>query len=81
MQSTVERSGWLWLLLIVGLIAGTPATATAGFVFMIGVDVGFDGRVLGIEILDAREQLGLAQGRLDVSLEQAVIAAGVDRRG
>jgi probable HAF family extracellular repeat protein len=32
MQSTVERSGWLWLLLIVGLIAGTPATATE-FVF------------------------------------------------
>jgi uncharacterized protein YuzE len=47
----------------------------------IGVDVGFDGRVLGIEILGASEQLGLARGRLDVSLEQAVIAAGADRRG
>lgn len=47
----------------------------------IGVDVGFDGRVLGIEILDASEQLGLARGRLDVSLEQAVLAAGADRHG
>jgi uncharacterized protein YuzE len=48
----------------------------------IGVDLGFDGRALGIEILDAREQLGLAQGRLDVSLEQAAIAAAAaDRRG
>jgi uncharacterized membrane protein len=36
MRSTVERSGlrgWLWLLLIVGLIVCTPATATAELMF------------------------------------------------
>jgi probable HAF family extracellular repeat protein len=33
MRSTVARSGWFWLLLIVGLIGGAPATATAEFVF------------------------------------------------
>jgi probable HAF family extracellular repeat protein len=33
MQSTVARSGWFWLLLIVGLIVCTPATTMAGFVF------------------------------------------------